>query len=182
MNLKKPNTLCFIYNSSVSSLLPFASSNVSNQLTLPTLLWIRLCKFTTYAEMQSRGFGLCYHREEIPFWLKTTALRGVGGLTGLEGNGRWTMLQFHLCFRPVLHLHCCQKKWFSPTSLPILAQFVSTQQNGSRNYCKLDFTGGRVFLTWNSSLTPLTMQRYKPFLPVQGRGKLSCRTCRFMPA
>lgn len=67
-------------------MLPFASSSLSNQLTLPTLLWIWLHKFTMYTKMKSGGFGLCYHREEITFQLKTTTLFGVGGHTGQAGN------------------------------------------------------------------------------------------------
>lgn len=67
------------------------------------------------------------------------------------------------------------------TTFLILAQFVSTQQNRSRNYCKLKFTGGRAFLTWSSSLTPLIMQQHKTLLLVPGRGKLRGWTGRFMP-
>ena len=144
-----------LYDSSVSSVLPFASSSLSNQLTLPTLLWIWLHKFTAYTEMKSGGFGLCYHTEEITFQLKTTALFGVGGHAGQGGNSRWMTLQFHKHFRPAYTCAAARRNGFPPTSLLILAQFVSTQQNRSRNYLKLNVTGRRrVFLTWNSSLTP----------------------------
>lgn len=90
---------------------PFASSSLSNQLTLPTLLWIRLHKFTMYTEIKSGGFRFCYHRQEITFQLKTTTLFAV---REHGGNSQWMTPQFHKGFRPVRTCAAARRNGFPP--------------------------------------------------------------------
>lgn len=122
-----------------------------------------------YTKMKSGGFGLCYHREEITFQLKTTTLFGVGGHTGQAGNSSFknTSGQHTPALLPeeMVPPHHLLPRHFPPYFGTVC------EWNRSRNYLKLNFTGRRVFLTWNSSLMPFIMQQYKPFLPVQGGGE-----------
>lgn len=84
-----------------------------------------------YTKMKSGGFGLCYHREEITFQLKTTTLFGVGGHTGQAGNSSFknTSGQHTPALLPE---EMVPPPTFSPaTSLLILAQFVSGTDRGT---------------------------------------------------